>query len=272
MNAPELPDAAWPRWPPWYGPAALGASLVALAAGALPVLPAILLLDVGGPLAAFGLLALILVQDLLLVAAAMLFAAQQLPPRPWHFGARATRWWPTVLIATLGFALMLGLEIGYIELLDVSESNADDLGADEGLLAALLVDLAVIVVAPVAEEIFFRGFFYRALRTRIGLAASALIDGVVFGLLHFEGEDTLVILPVIATFGIGQCLVYEWTGSLYAVIAIHAAFNTVASLAVAPLLAIAVGLATIAGCVAFARQSGPAPSPFGPARRSAVPA
>jgi uncharacterized protein len=92
------------------------------------------------------------------------------------------------------------------------------------------VALAVIVVAPVTEEFFFRGFFYRALRTRLSVWAAALIDGVVFGALHFQGPNSAVILPVIAVFGVGQCLVYERTGSLFAVIAIHAAFNTVATL------------------------------------------
>jgi membrane protease YdiL (CAAX protease family) len=92
------------------------------------------------------------------------------------------------------------------------------------------VALAVIVVAPVTEEFFFRGFFYRALRTRLSVWAAALIDGLVFGALHFQGPNSAVILPVIAVFGVGQCLVYERTGSLFAVIAIHAAFNTVATL------------------------------------------
>ena len=52
---------------------------------------------------------------------------------------------------------------------------------------AFAVALAVIVVAPVAEEIFFRAFFYRALRTRLPVWSAALIDGIVFGSLHFQG-------------------------------------------------------------------------------------
>ena len=86
------------------------------------------------------------------------------------------------------------------------------------------------MVAPVTEEFFFRAFFYRALRTRLRVWSAALIDGVVFGSLHFESLDAAMILPVIAIFGVGLCLVYERTGSLFAVIAIHAAFNTFAML------------------------------------------
>ena len=61
---------------------------------------------------------------------------------------------------------MLGIEIGYIELFGVDETNVEELGEDN-LVAGFAVALAVIVVAPVAEEIFFRAFFYRALRTRL---------------------------------------------------------------------------------------------------------
>jgi membrane protease YdiL (CAAX protease family) len=259
---PELPAAARPSWPPWYAPAALVASLAALVIGLFPVLPALLLLESSGAPGAFGLLALILVQDLFMVSAGFAFASMRVWPRPWHFGARRTPWWPTAGWAVLGFALMLGFELGYLELLATDETNADDLGVDEGWGAALLVYLAVIVVAPVTEEIFFRGFFYRALRTRLRVWSAAIIDGVVFGSLHFEGADTAGILPVIAVFGIGQCLVYERTGSIYAVVAIHAAFNTVASVEVHAGIAIAIGVVVIAGCALAGRRSAPGPSPF----------
>jgi uncharacterized protein len=118
------------------------------------------------------------------------------------------------------------------------------------------------VVAPVAEEIFFRGFFYRALRNRLSVAWAALIDGLVFGALHFESIDTAAILPVIAAFGVGQCLVYERTGSLFAVIAIHAAFNTVAMLAVAPLAAASIGALVLLACALVPGRLERRPSPL----------
>jgi len=61
---------------------------------------------------------------------------------------------------------MLGVELGYIELFDVDETNVEKLGEDN-IVAGFAVALAVIVV-------------------------------------------------VIALFGVGQCLVYERTGSLFA--------------------------------------------------------
>jgi uncharacterized protein len=88
----------------------------------------------------------------------------------------------------------------------------------------------VVCVAPVAEEFFFRGFFYRALRSRYSLVVAAAIDGLLFGVIHFDfsSADALLILPPLAVLGFVFCLVYERTGSLYPVIALHAINNSLA--------------------------------------------
>jgi membrane protease YdiL (CAAX protease family) len=88
----------------------------------------------------------------------------------------------------------------------------------------------VICVAPVAEEFFFRGFFYRALRSRYSILVAALIDGVLFGVIHWDFSDAeaLLIVPPLAALGFMFCLVYERTGSLYPVIALHALNNAIA--------------------------------------------
>ena len=84
------------------------------------------------------------------------------------------------------------------------------------------------VAAPAAEEFFFRGFFYRALRTRLGALMAALIDGLLFGAVHYEGPKTALLLPVLAALGFIFCLVYEKTGTLFATIGLHALNNTIA--------------------------------------------
>ena len=227
----------------------------------IPLIPVVLLYGFSEAVAGLVLLVLLLVQDGLLLLAALLLASTKRTPRRWHFGIRATRLWPTVGWTVLAFALMIGFELGYIELFGVEATNVEDLGEDN-LVGGFAVALAVIVVAPVAEELFFRAFFYRALRTRLSVLLAALIDGVVFGALHFQGTDTAVILPVIAVFGVGQCLVYERTGSLFAVIAIHAAFNTVAMLPVVPVPAVIIGATVLAACLVVPwKAAGRWPSP-----------
>ena len=89
----------------------------------------------------------------------------------------------------LGFALMLGFELGYIELFEVDETNVEDLG-EENLVAGFAVALAVISWRRWPRRSSSARFFYRALRTRLRVWSAALIDGIVFGSLHFQGIDT----------------------------------------------------------------------------------
>ena len=64
-------------------------------------------------------------------------------------------------------------------------------------------------------------------------------------------------------FGVLQCLIYERTGSLFAVIAVHALFNTFATVSISAPGAVVVGVAMMAACVLVPRRLGPAPSPLG---------
>lgn len=235
------------------------ASLVAISFAALPVLPLIFISGISDNLGAIALLVLALLQDGVFIGAALLFAGFQRVPRRWHFGIRATPFWPTAGWTALAFALMLGFEVGAIELLGAGET--DDFG-DLGGLAAVAVVIVMVLLAPVAEEIFFRGFFYRALRTRLRLWSAALITGCVFASVHVQYYTEPVLLLVIAAFGIGQCLLYERTGSLFAVIATHAAFNTVASLEIAAVPALVMGALVLLGCVLVPRLAGRAPAPL----------
>ena len=93
---------------------------------------------------------------------------------------------------------------------------------DSWWLVATLVVFAV-VVAPVFEEFFFRGFAYPALKQRFGVRWAIAIVAVAFALshLHWPSLGPLVVLAV------GLCLVYELTNSLVVPITMHAVFNAV---------------------------------------------
>ncbi|HYN51676.1 MAG TPA: type II CAAX endopeptidase family protein [Thermoleophilaceae bacterium] len=261
LDSPELPAAARPPWPPWYAPVALLATFLAITVAVLPVLPLIFLSGLSDTLGAIALLVLALLQDGVFIGAAVLFAGFKRSPRAWHFGVRATPFWPTVGWTALAFALMLGIEVGTIELFGVDETDFEQLGNVSGL-AAIAIVIVVVLLAPVAEEIFFRAFFYRALRTRLRVWSASLITGCVFASVHLQYYSEPVLLLVIAAFGIGQCLLYERTGSLFAVIATHAAFNTFASLEIAAVPALIMGALVLLACVLVARRVGPAPGPM----------
>jgi membrane protease YdiL (CAAX protease family) len=171
-------------------------------------------------------------QGLIFIGTAVLFASFAGKPRPKDFGLRPSRFWPTVGWAALGLFSFYILAAVYTAVVqpDAEQTVAQDLGANQGTLGMIAAGFMVICIAPVAEEFFFRGFFYRALRSRYSVLMAALIDGVLFGVIHwdFTSAEALLIVPPLATLGFMFCLVYERTGSLYPVIALHALNNAIA--------------------------------------------
>ena len=91
--------------------------------------------------------------------------------------------------------------------------------AHQETIVIVLAGFVAVVGAPVVEEIFFRGFFYRSLRNRLGVASSSVIAGTLFGLGHTQYP--LIVRPELVFFGVVAALLYERTGSLVPGIAMH---------------------------------------------------
>jgi membrane protease YdiL (CAAX protease family) len=233
-DPPELPAGADPppQWPAWFAPVGFLAGFAAtiVASVMVGILAAAFGADIDDDTPPALVVVLTLVQDAILCGTAVWLARRVRRPRAWHFGLRRARFWPSLGWAGAGLGSFLAFVVLYSALVtpEGDQSVTEDLGADEGTLALIAAGIVVIVVAPVAEEFFFRGFFYRALRTRLGIVAAAATDGLVFGLIHFSGSDTLELLPILGFLGFVFCLVYERTGTLYATIGLHALNNSFA--------------------------------------------
>lgn len=80
--------------------------------------------------------------------------------------------------------------------------------------------IVVVVVAPIVEELQFRGVGYGLLE-RFGRTAAILLVGISFGLVH----GLIAGFPVIAVFGIGLAYLRSSTDSIYPCILLHASFN-----------------------------------------------
>jgi membrane protease YdiL (CAAX protease family) len=89
--------------------------------------------------------------------------------------------------------------------------------------AIVLAAFAVIVVAPIAEELFFRGFIYQALRKWRGVMQAVLISAAVFAIAHFDPLLIAGIFPL----GIVLAYLFERRGSLGATIAAHMSYNLI---------------------------------------------
>jgi membrane protease YdiL (CAAX protease family) len=216
-----------PAWPAWYGLAALlGALLLTLIGGGIAL--AIVAGATGTSIKDDGYnIALTVIQEGFLVATALWLAAKTSHPRPSDFGLRPARFWHAVGWVVLGAVIYFALALAYTAAVHPDEqSTLEELGAGSGGAIAVLIGVMVVAVAPPIEEFFFRGFFYGALRTRFTFLAAALMDGVVFGVVH-AGTGPQAIPPLII-FGFVLCLIYEATGSILPSICLHTLNNMLA--------------------------------------------
>ena len=88
-------------------------------------------------------------------------------------------------------------------------------------------------IAPVAEEVFFRGFLHNAFRARMSLAVAVVLQSAIFGGLHFYGP---LGNSVIFVNGLLLTLVYHWRGTLLAPIFVHVGINFLGAAVVAAMM------------------------------------
>jgi len=274
LERPELPAGApvptgRPPWRPWTGVLALIAGFVGATVAALiiGVVAAIGGADIANPPAGVNILAT-LAQDVCLVLAALFFARTSRPPSPEQFGLRRVRIKPALAAIVLGYVGLLAFAALWSAALNLHETDKlpDELGVDRSTAALVAVSFLVAVVAPLCEELFFRGYFFTALRNWRGLWPAAILTGLVFGAVH-AGSSPVGFLVPLAFFGFILCLIYARTGSLYPCIALHCVNNSIAFgnaehwswqipvLAVGSLAFLTLVLATVR------RTWGPAPAP-----------
>src|SRR5215217_373717 len=186
-GTPERSDLpAWPAWSPF---AAMLLTLVIAIAGATVISVIVQLggvditanhtppgVQIGGTI----------IQDLALILAAVVFAkVTDGTVTAWQFGLRRVRIGPAIGWTALVWFLFLVFSAVYASLVDAPEvsNQADELGAGDSTLNLIAVGVLVTVIAPLAEEFFFRGFMFTALRRWVGWVAGAVGTGAVFALI-----------------------------------------------------------------------------------------
>ncbi len=204
-----------------------------------------------------GMIGATVIQNVALLGAAVGFAWMTARPWPQDFGLRTTRlgpaagWAAASVVGFLVVTLLLSLALGVEE--SPTGQMLDKLGVGSGVAAFVAVALLICVVAPLFEELFFRGFFFSALRSSMNVWWAAILGGLAFGSIHILNflagtpiEAAIVGAVSLTFFGLLLCLVYWRTGSLYPCIAAHAVNNTIA-FAVGAELAVLEGVAVAAG-------------------------
>ncbi len=200
-----------------------------------------------------------LVQDLALIVAALAFAslwAHGLTPA--SFGLRPVRFGPAVGWTLLTFAAFWTLTAIYISAVGEPDQQelTRDLREEESIAALVGYGVLLTFVAPLTEELFFRGFVFGVLREKAGVIGGALATGIVFGLVHVSGSP-IETVGVLVILGVLLCLLFAQTGSLLPCIALHAINNAISFAAtkeipVAPAILIVVGAAAASVAVSVA--------------------
>jgi CAAX protease family protein len=136
-----------------------------------------------------------------------------------------------------------------------------DLKAEQSF--AILAGYAVLTcfVAPICEEIFFRGFVFTTFARRLGPAWGAVIAGGIFGLIH--APNPVLGLIALGVLGVALCLLYWTTQSIIPCMALHALNNSISfgatkSLDAWVFLALVIGSVGLVVAVATAVSSRPA--------------
>jgi membrane protease YdiL (CAAX protease family) len=107
-----------------------------------------------------------------------------------------------------------------------SESGPD-VAARASAVLFVLQALIAIVLAPIFEELMFRGFVFGSLRRWRGVWPAALITGIGFGAIHLPFTSAVLCAPL-ALFGLGLCLLYARTLMLWPCIVAHSLNNAAA--------------------------------------------
>ena len=113
----------------------------------------------------------------------------------------------------------------------VLKPDQEDIGGELGVgnpsvVIAVAAVLMIVLLAPIAEELFFRGFLFAGLRTRWSLWPAAITSGLIFGSVHAPTGITTVV--PLAVLGFALCWLYDRTGSLWPCVIAHMINNGLA--------------------------------------------
>ncbi len=223
-------------WPIWTAPAALAVGLVAGVLGS--VIVAALAGEAGSTHTspAVNLISDV-VFDAAFVVAALYFASLGRRAKPSDFGYRrvALRLGVgAVVLGAVGYYVVTALYQSIVSL-HGTDKLPQDLGVGTSTAALVGAAVFVCVIAPIAEEFFFRGFIFGALRRwhvtiagrDVGVWVAAILTGILFGLAHTGSASSQYLIPL-GFLGFVLCLIRWRTGSLYPCMALHSINNSLA--------------------------------------------
>lgn len=101
------------------------------------------------------------------------------------------------------------------------ENEAMTFFAEAGLGGDAIVPLFVVVLVPLAEELFFRGALLAFFSRHFGKVPAVIMVSLLFGILHVRSDMVVTMM----LFSIALCITVLLSGNLIWAIVIHVAWN-----------------------------------------------
>lgn len=146
------------------------------------------------------------------------------------FGLRWTDWKSGLPLVGISLAAIIPIILVVSYFAKLALGNADStqdlllfFKNSSSLTEKALLVFTAVVVAPVTEELVFRGYLHGVLRQIGGRWCGILVSSLIFAAIHGH-IPSLAGLFVLA---IAFALLYERTGSLWAPMLMHAGFNSI---------------------------------------------
>lgn len=227
-------------WSPWTAVA-----VFALQFFAVTVLGVLLAAVVGSGAVGetFQRAALVLASSLAAAGFTLFVVYRRFPGETWRLRGPQRPTWRAVLTGlgyglgsyfVVGFGLASLLQAlataGGAELPEV-QTTFREFAADPAIVPFFL--FGAIVLAPIGEELLFRGMLFQALRSRVGVWPGIGLSAIAFAVVHWDPTTTLGgnLLVVTTIFALGMLLAWMFhrTGTLVVPVVAHAIFNAISA-------------------------------------------
>jgi membrane protease YdiL (CAAX protease family) len=141
--------------------------------------------------------------------------------------SEAIQWrWPSSALSFIAFGVGLALAIQWVSrLLPIPKSMPVDQYFND-MTSAYMMAMFGTTLAPLLEELFFRGLLFQILRRWLGLATAVVLTGAAFAAIH-GAQLGYSWGPVVSIFtvGVALTLVRVRAGSVAASFLVHAGYN-----------------------------------------------
>ena len=138
--------------------------------------------------------------------------------------------WTDIGLSPVGYVVSILLAMGLTAVFNLfpwfNANEVQNLGYSPYMMGGerVVAFILLVVIAPIAEEIVFRGFLYGKLRIAAPKWLAILIISFLFGLIHFQWNVGISVFAM----SVVSCTLREITGTIYAGILVHMINNGVA--------------------------------------------